>query len=401
MKFGLRFFIPLIGITAVAAGLPAADMLSVSGHARTKLEFVDNQGGADTDATERWLNRVRLNLDIAPSKTLAVRLAPELAHTFGPGAATGNAAAGLTAREAWMSWQATDMVKFYIGRQTLNYGHGKVIGDNDRFQVTNFATGAASAPNYFDAVRAQVSFDLGKADFLYAKITETPLAGSEPADTDLFGVYSMMNPDMGIVENLDAYAFWYDDRTGNGGGDRYGVLGLHAEGNVAAVSYDAEVITNFGKTGASDDTVKGLSLDVSASGKLQDHTVGLGVTYANSEARTIAPSDGASLGRLDAVTRNNIMAFAVNTAWKLHEKWSAYVDGFYFLAAKDDLGTAGGLAMSSAKRSLALEADLGLSYKAEKNLTVDVGYSLFKGMDAIDPNDKSLSAFCLGGTLTF
>ncbi len=405
MKLGLRFFIPLIGISAISAAVPAADMLSVSGHARTSLGYVDNQGGQDADATERWLNRVRLNLDVTPSKSLMVRLTPELAHSFGAAGTISNpAAAALSAREAWMSWQATDLIKFYMGRQTLNYGNGLVISSNDGDQGTVLASGAASVPTFFDAVRAQASFDLGKVDFIYAKVSETALSSvtalKDPADTDLYGVYAMLNPDMGAVKNVDLYAVWYDNRASAGAGDRYAVLGLRADGQVAVLDYNAEIKTNFGKTGGSDKTVKGFTGDLTVGANvMNDHHAALAFTYANTEARAPAASDGRSLGRTDIITRQNLIAFALNTDWKLHEKWGAYIDGFYFLAAKDNAALPG-LTRAKNGRNIGFEGNFGLSYKAEKNLTIEAGYDVFKATDVATAS-KTLSSLSLTGTLTF
>ena len=404
MKLSLRFFIPLVGITALSVATPAADMISHSGHARSRLELEKNTGSAlgatKTDWTEVWLNRVRLNVDISPSKTLMVRLTPQVAHTFGTTVGGVANPATLSAQEAWMSWTANDTVSLYVGRQVWSYGKGLIIGSND------WGSSAGQAARFFDAAKAHLTFDMGTADVFYAKINETAaVAGTDVADHDLFGLYAQLNPDMGVVKNVDLYALWNDDRgvtTLTHTRDRLATLGLRADGDLNVVDYNAEVSAQFGKTGGTD--IKGIQLSAQGGVDVMSaHHVALGLDYANTEFADQFPSTHEQFGKADIITaRNNILAISLMSAWRLHDKWNANIDGYYFMAAKDDTTSAGGLTTTSGKRGLGMEADLALAYMAEKNLTFDFGYNLFKGGDALEAagGDETHSGLFAQGTLT-
>ncbi len=411
MKFGSRFLIPVLGITIVSGSTLASDMLSVSGHARTRGELVDNQGGTKTDASERWLNRVRLNLDVTPTKSLQVRLSPELAHQLGNTAAAGavtplaTAADPLTVREAWMSWQASDMFKLFAGRQVLTYGRGLLIGTSDDFQGTNFATGKAAQPIFLDAIRGRLSFDLGDVDVLYAKINDTAMvAGVESADHDVWGFYAMLKPDMGVLANLDVYFMWNDNRVSGANRSRIGYIGLRADGEAGVLFYNAEAKVNMGKAGGVSDTRKGIDLSAEVGATLMDeHKAALELTYVNSEASSFATDDGRALGRANLAGRQNIIGFGIHTDWTLHEKWSAYLDGTMAIKAKKaSAAEFAGVAANGTGKFLGMEGSLGLVFQAEKNLAIDASYTLGKaGAAFVTANRKAISLLQLGGTLTF
>jgi hypothetical protein len=393
MKLSLRFFIPLVGITALSVSTLASDMISHSGHLRTRFELQKNVGGVTTDWTEKWLNRVRLNVDISPSKTVMVRFTPQATHTFGTMLGGAANPAAVNAQEAWMSWTASDMLSLFVGRQMVSLGRGLLIGHDDWGQ----------ANNYFDMARAQFTYDLGVSHFFFAKVNETPMVGTtETSDQDLWGLYNSLNPDMGALKNLDIYAFWRDNRTTGATRSRVATFGARAEGNLKMVDYNLELTGQFGKANSLD--VKGFQADAEAGVKVMDvHHVALALAYANTEFTDLFPDTHNQFGKADIITaRNNILQIAVLTAWKLHDKWKANIDGYYFMAPKDTAGIkSGNLALVGGKRAVGMEGDIGLTYMPEKSLAFEAGYDLFKGGDAIKPNDQTYSGFYLQGTATF
>jgi len=399
MKFGFRFFIPVLGITVLGVTNLAAEQM-FSGHARTRLEFMDNETLADTQAHEVWLNRIRLNADFAPTKSLNVRITPQFSHTWGSMDANDNTDPRFTAHEAWMSWMASDMLTLYLGRQDIEFGKGLIIGHNDWGMVGN------QEGTFHDMVRARLSFDLGHTDIMYSKQSEGQTIGGG-ADQDLFGFYAALNPDAGAVKNVDLYGFWQDDRSGiagdGDGKDRLFTLGVRADGEINVFTYGLELAAQFGKFKDAD-SQKGLTADLDVGVKIQDHHVGVNVAYANTEWTGIneraAQAKHADLGDSDVLERNNVLALGILTNWKLQEKWRAKVNGFYFLAPKSDTAKAGGKAQVKDSKNLGLEANLVLSYMAEKNLNFDLGYNLFKPMSYLDGR-KLYSNLYLSGIVTF
>lgn len=393
MKLGLRFLIPMAGLTVFAANTPAADVMSHSGNARTRLELTKNYDGTDTAWAETWLNRVTLNLDFSPSKTLKVRISPEATHTFG--AVGGSDDMLFTAGEAWMSWQASDMVSIIAGRQAWNFGKGLIIGYNDW----------SNSSNYFDSARVHLTFDMGTTDIFLSKVAENEGAGASAnkADHDVFGFYTILSPDMGMVKTLDLYFIWNDNRAISASRARFGTLGVRAEGDAGMIDYNVEITGQMGKTGSNGKTdMKGLQMDLTAGAKLMDvHHVALNLAYANSEFTNLYPSNHVQLGRADIVSRKNLYAIGILTNWKLADAWKAGVDGYYFMAANDKTGNGGGLTTVASERAIGMEGDLTLAYSPEKNLTFEFGYDFFKGGDAVKPSDEMVSKVYLQGSLDF
>lgn len=403
MRLPFRF-ISVVSFAALAATTVTAspmDMLEVSGHARTRMQFKDNIGALETNNSEQFINRVRLNLDAVPTKTLKVRVTPQFTNTWGTANAPSDAT--FTAHEAWMSWMPNSQWGVFVGRQTLAYGRGIIIGEN------NWANVAQN----FDAVRFRFNHQWGMTDVFMARIQEgstdagvyTPTANG--GDHNLFGIYNALNVgrNMPMVKDLDLYVLFNDNRTA--ARNRTGTLGARFAGNVQAVDYNLELAGQYGKTGGK--TVKGFMTDAELGTKLMDRNrVALGFGYGNSEWAEVAPEGHRALGFADMFnTRNNLINIAVLTKWEINRMWSATVDGHYFMAAKDDFGSASGLATKSGNRPLAMEGDLALHYMPEEHLAFLFGYNIVKTLSALNSSalvvrrNKTYNEVHLQGTLSF
>lgn len=402
MKFGLRFFMFLTtGVMAFAAVMPAhaADMLSTSGHARTRFMFSDNTNAVESNSNEDIRNRVRLNLDVTPSKALMVRIAPEFTNTWGTAAAGDNTNPNFTAFEAWMSWKASDAATFFLGRQALSYGNELFIGTNEWGQ--NGRT--------FDAARVRLTYDMGWTDVIYSKIVEGSTPATTIPDHDLFGFYTGLDTGnrVPMVNGVDLYAFWDDNRNHGANRNRFASLGARLHGDINRLDYNVEVTGQFGKRNSLD--VKGFQADLTVGADLmRDHHVALDFAYANTEYQDMYSTGHKFLGMADIINRLNVMAIALMTNWKLSDKFTATLDAHYFMKAKDDFNT-GTTANTTAsgKRPLGMEGDLVLTYTPEKMLAFDLGYFLFKPLSAMSSSTLATRAnkvnhqLYLQGTLTF
>jgi len=404
MKFSLRFLMSAsAGLAALAVMSPVASAKTVdheiSGHARTRMVFEDNDlagFASDTDATERWENRVRLNMDVMPATGLKVRISPQFTHYFGVNTTTG--AAGepkFTAKEAWMMYSPNNMVTLHVGRQQFAYGNELVFGTNGWFLDTN----------HHDGVRATFEFDAGHADVFYLKNTEA--SSTSGRDSDTFGFYSTFDK-MGMMKVVDFYGVWVDQRSAAAlTRARFGTFGIRTAADFNAIDMDAEITTNFGKVAGQD--IKGISGDLQLGYNWMDHRVGLGVVYANSEYLEIAPTTHRNslrahryMGDANAFSRNNIVALSLVSNWALSKEFEASVDGYYFMAAKDDHGITGGVE-SAAKRAAGMEADLAIAYTPMEMISFQTGYALFKPAGGVDDagSDKTLHRAYLQGMVRF
>ncbi|MBN8554109.1 MAG: alginate export family protein [Deltaproteobacteria bacterium] len=395
MKFGSRFLMPLVGLSVLAMQTPAfaADVLTVSGHARTRMSIDDNinttttpnaANATDTNSVEQWNSRVRMNMDLAPSSSVKVRITPQFTHQWAANANDGNTArAGtFTTHEAWMAWMPNNMVSLTIGRQILSYGSELIVGANDW----------GTFGNAFDAVKARFHHNMGTSDFFFAKTVENS-AGNTP-DNDFWGLYNTLKVGNQFVSTADVYAFWNDQRNHGATRSRIATLGVRAMGAQNGFDYDAELAYQAGKANSIDK--KGLMIDGDVSTKFMNrHRVGLGFGYANTEWTEQFPTRHGKMGDADVIARNNVMNLAIMTNWMWNDQWTAKVNGYWFMRAStgsnNTPNTAAGYTMmtGNSDRNLGMEADLVVSYKADKALGFDLGYAMFKPMSALDKSSNT------------
>ena len=362
---------------------------------------MDNIDNVKTNAAEQWLNKVRLNFDIMPSRTLQVRWAPQFANTWG----TVVPADGLfTTHEAWMSWMPMDSLSFYMGRQALSYGSEMVFGANDWGQ----------ASQNFDALRMRHQGEMYWADLLWAKISDN--SGLGKADHDLIGLYSVFSLEsyVPMVNSLDVYALWNDGKrmgaAAAAGRKRQFMGGARLLGDMGMLFYEFEANAQMGKADKVDR--KAMTADLNVGTNLMDKaTVSLYGSYTTSAYDQFFPTAHKFFGDADRFGRKNITDIAVKTKWNCSDQWTTRLDGHYFLKTKTDgdiidaAGTAFGAGATADKRPIAIEGDLVIGYHPEQDLAFEFGYALTAPVAALKEAaasaDKVQHAAYLQGTFSF
>lgn len=414
MKAVVRFFILVTaGITAFAGYASALDH-ELSGHARTRFEWTKNVGGEDKTDNETFLNRVRLNMDVMPSKSLTVRLAPQAIQGWGVNATTSGGAA-LQAYEAYMHWMINDMWALKAGRQELVFGDEVVFGNRDWTQggLTH------------DAAQLILTHGMGTSSFFWAKSVENGqgadanaaagTADNHDGDDDIFALYNTFNmTNVNALDVIDVYLWWNNGRqvadrdadTLNASTSRYMGAGLRLAGATGMVDYSLEGTGEFGydnDTTGSSDMFKGISLDANIGASLMDrHHIALDVVYANSEYQNPNGELHNTLGDTDLLVRNNILSFGLETKWVLSDVFHAMLDGYYILKPKSGFGSAGGVTTTGSDRPLGFEGDIVLAYMPNDNLGFDLGYAFLKPMGGLDDVGlKVIHDLYVQGTLSF
>lgn len=404
MKFGLRFFMSASSCVAALAVVPpmvSAKMVDhdISGNARTRFHWEDNAGLTDTDAKEEWQNSVKLNLDIMPAAGLKIRLAPQFNNVWGDNT---NTVDSFTAKEAWMSYAPNNMVNMMLGRQYMAFGSETFFGANKAAMFGSFV---------HDALNVSFAHDMGTANLFLIKNDENSYAGGK--DADIFGLFASFDKVNGL-KTVDLLAAWWDDRNNADadGKNRFGTFGVRGAAEMDAIDVDAELLAQFGKrsAGAAYNDVKGVSGDLNVGyGLAGGHRVGALFAYANTEfsapfASTTRQTQHSRryMGEAAVLTRNNVIAMALVSNWALSKEFEASLDGYYFMSAKDDAGSAGGKA-TAAKRGLGMEGDMWISYMPMEMITFDLGYALFKPMSGLDDAgmDKVYQNMYLEGSINF
>lgn len=421
-----RFFISFAA-TAALASVAHADnhegaKHKVSGDFRTRFHAVDNIDGTDQKFAEMILNRARLNLDVMPMEGLQVRVTPQFTHYFGAATLAGSSNktdnAQFSAHEAWMSWMPHKAWTLTVGRQVFDFGSKRIIGKKEWGSVKTSNNKVNQEGQKFDAVRLQYQKGVSNTTLFYSKLNECNAliangaanCGIPNKDRDLLGLYYTVDLKSEVLDLVDVYLLWHDDRAGGATGtrDRVAIMGARAKGTLQDFDYSVEVADQFGKRGTND-LIKGIMLSTEAGYTIQKaHRVGLDLFYANSEYSNYFGTSHDFLGYSDVVGegvagQRNLLAFALMSVFKLHDQVKAGLNGHLFMRLKKDANSAGFTLAGTSKRPLAYEGNLFVNYKPVSPLSFDLGYNLFKGIGALKDAGKSKirNEVYVQGKLTF
>lgn len=327
-------------------------------------------------------------------------------NTYGDASAATVSSTNVSAHEAWMAWTINNMWSATAGRQIWHLGNGLVVGSNDWKNTYG-------GNSHQDGIKVVASHSMGTTLLAYAKMQERSNDTPALADKDLWVFYNMLNVEKStnLFKNLDVYAFWNRDRQS---GNTLNTLtfGARADGMNGPWDYNVELagqVTKHasaravtGVTGTDDG--KGFAGNLNVGHKYMAHHFAGEFGYFNSEWQDQVPSNHNKRGLADLFAQNNLTYFAVKTDWGWTDKVSSSVNGWWFMATKDTMGTVGGVTMSNGQRQAALEGDIVLNYKADKNLAIDLGYAVVKPQSAIKNvagQDHTVSKLFLQGNMTF
>ncbi len=390
MKLGFRFFMASAGVTALAlfaTEVSAQVKQELSGHARTRMVFNKNTTAADTPSNESLQNRVRLNIDVMPSSSLKVRMAPQFRNTWGDEDSN-----VFTAKEAWMSYSPNKDMSLALGRQAIALGNNRHFG-TDGWNEDSIV---------HDAARLNFGFGSGNGSLIYVKNDEAGSPGGENQDRDLYILYTTWNK-VGFTNALDLWAAWDDQKHEDiASRSRFGSVGLRftvASGNADA---DVEAVYQHGKTGGADK--RGYSVDAQVGWSFDGHRVGVLGYYSNDEKT----SEFGDKHRLTARGRrilgdaqvfenqSNLTVGALTTNFGISKEFDLSADA-YLMMATDDSKDAGGLAVTG--KNVGMEFDFVGTYKASDMFSYDAGYALFKPGDMA--SSDMVHRFYLQAGMTF
>ena len=280
MKLGFRFFMASAGVTALAlfaTEVSAQVKQELSGHARTRMVFNDNfavpqssGGSTDTVSTEEWHNRVRLNVDVSPSNTLKMRIAPQFTHIWGK-----ENSREFTAKEAWMSYSPSKDMSLALGRQAVALGNNRHFG-TDSWNQDSIV---------HDAARLNFGFGSGNASLIYVKSDEN---GTDPSsDHDIYVLYTTWNK-VGPFNTLDLWAAWNDKKNDTESSrERFGTFGVRAAGTWGNADGDVEAVYQHGRDAG--DNKRGYSFDAQFGWSFDGHRVGC-LLYTSPSPRDLSTS---------------------------------------------------------------------------------------------------------------
>jgi len=393
MKLGFRFFMASAGVTALAlfaTEVSAQVKQELSGHARTRMVFNDNGFGANSDSSEFWENRVRLNIDVMPSNGLQMRIAPQFKHTWGQAASH-----EFIAREAWMSYSPNKDMSLTLGRQAVALGNNRHFG-TDMWNQDSIV---------HDAARLNFGFGSGNASLIYTKSFEGNTTPS--SDHDNYILYTTWNK-VGPFSAMDVWGAWFDRKASavaSVNRTRFATVGVRVAGNFGNADADIEGVYQHGKDNG--DNKRGYSLDAQVGWSFDGHRVGLLGYYSNSEKsrlfgdkHRLTPRSRRILGDAQAFSEDqkNLMAGGVVSNFGISKEFDLSLDGYLFMAA-DKAKAVIGTAVPQGK-NLGMEVDFVASYKPTNMFSYDAGYALFRSSEL--KADKVMAhRFYLQAAMTF
>jgi hypothetical protein len=378
--------------------LPA--WLRFSGEYRMRVEGFDG-GGFKPDTRDAYaLNRVRLNMRVAPTYWMRFQFQAQDAQAFGKNAKPDSPPFEDTMdiRQAYVEFGRPEAPSFLlrVGRQELVFGEQRLIGH------LNWTNTARS----FDAARLTLQHSKYKVDLFAASVVNLKegTANKSSGGNDIHGAYGSITK---VVPNatIEPFAFWRLARgtkteTGLPGKTDRRVYGTRFLGKLPAnFDYNLEAAGQTGSVG--DDDIQAMAAHAALGYTLTnfkkkprlvleynyasgDETPGDGVQQTFDQ---LYPTGHDKQGLADQVGWKNINDLRTGIEYKATSKLT--VTGFYhswWLASRRDaLYNAAGAAIvkvadGSAGRHVGQEADVQMTYALNAMTSIGAGYAnIFPG----------------------
>ncbi len=281
----------------------------------------------------------------------------------------------LSFHQGYIKYMPNESTTLKLGRSTLMYGDGLLVGRND-WNIVGRS---------FDLALGRWSFALGWAEGFTSKLVDRSTVADRPGNEDLHGLYLHFDFGWGL-SNVDPYIFSYQDSTNL---DASGTAltsrmyeiwsyGLRAKSNIENWDYRAEgTKQTTAVTAFQVNTEVGYNLESFLKTRLA-------VEYfdADEDFNSLFGDTHRLLGLADIFARRNIQGQALHGRLDPLEAWTVSASYYWFRrhsetkAAYQSTGTA--LGTASIAKEMGEELDLEITYRLEKELQLQLGYADFK-----------------------
>ncbi len=379
-----RISLALLLLSSVpVSGAAPQTAVQFSGQARLRVEGDDR-----TDfATDRDFTALRLRPDIlyTPDVTLSLLLEPQFAHTFGepllvPATTTANSSQttsattfdnSLSVHQAYIDYHPYEKFQFVGGRQELNYGDQRVIGNSDWGNIGRS----------FDALRTRISFTRGWWDLFASKVVENNATTTGAGDINLYGTYLTLN--MGqYLRALDLYVYYQrDDAAATG----LYAPGVRIKSEVHNFDYRAEYVSELGNAvpTASSSSMVNVELGYTFSSSVMHPRFSLEGLSTGRNYNQLYPTGHGVLGNADIFSRRNISGGAFHASAEIVDNFTLFVDVFHLYRTYTDAtafkfnGTPLGSLSASTSSALGDEFDLFSKYRISRATSLFAGVAVF------------------------
>ena len=234
--------------TEVNKELP--NWLQVGGLYRARFEGFLGRNFRDDDTDVHFLNRLRVDLTVRPTRWMRFVLEGQDARIYFNRSVPNASpfANPMDLRLGYLQFGDSDqsLLSLRAGRQDLNFGEQRLLGNFNWINVGRS----------FDAVRATLKYDRYRLDvFAASVVVPTPTGFDRPqTGNNLHGLYGGIEKLPGGA-TLEPYVLWrlaprQVSENGTTGNLDFKTLGLRGTGRIGVVDYGAEVAGQVGSLGS-------------------------------------------------------------------------------------------------------------------------------------------------------
>jgi hypothetical protein len=392
---------------------PGVAGITIGGDLRFRGEYYNRRtfsSDESTDYEDRWLYRVRVNLGVDVDEYTKAFIQVMQAGTFGtdlsegsvPGAfgadptnpnfstgATGNGGGSVTdelhVRQAFLDFNDIFGSGWDLrgGRQVLEFGDGRILGENDWEQF----------PNVFDGAKLSTQFDELAVDVFAVKLYDDFNAdptNESTADVNLYGGYLAW---AGDVLEADGYVLAFD-QGGSSAGGTFGpagnqlrwTVGTRLAGDYDFLDWGFEIAAQQNERTTESRHVRfgdayGIHGEVGLSlAEQMEFSPRVYASYdrGSDDWQNIAPNFHPFAGVMDIVKNwENLIDYAVGLDLQIHEDWTIGGAWHWFQFHNQPSGVSG-------MKNIGQEVDVVVSGKCTERLNLDLGYGHFFADEGIE-----------------
>ena len=363
-----------------------------NGHFQFRNESAKNrQGLQGSRQSNESFYRLRTYMSFHPNERLTVNLTPQATKGLGEDSG-GSSTSGSTKHtelfffEANIDYSLSDNLTFKLGRQELSYGDHLIIG----------ALPWANTGRSFDGLKFQYSYDIGKTDVMYSKISDNGTSLVSNDDANLITIYNSLSFGPRL-KNVDFYIFHQDDN--RIGGSELNTIGFRVKGKEGKVFYRTEnALQNGANIGAD-----AYQYNLEVGGEFKSYKASLEYAVAGADYIQMYPTAHKFLGFADVLGRRNLKQLAVHLNAAMMSWLDISLD--YHVFKRNDtrqsayklLGAAWGI--NGASDDIGNEIDVVLTFKTKDRVKFQLGGAWFNPgeyMTAQNGNQDEATQFIYG-----
>ncbi len=383
--------VSLLSICAFICSSAFAVTVEYDGMGRVRSSSTKNYDLDDDgkDENKKTSYRFQVGFKITKSEATSIYIQPRFNKVAGDttsGQSSGalKDADGFDMHQAFITHKFSDF-SLKAGRQELAYGDQLLIGSVPWHDVGRS----------FDGYKLSYNSKYGVTDLLYMTVKENGVESDSDRDHDLQGIYH--SGEFGSIKDIDLYYLVDQDLTNKTSDNdiKVSTAGIRVKTNMDKFDYRVEYASQDIKFHSTSKTATQYNLEVGY--KIKKLRVAVEFARADEDYRQLYPTGHKWLGMSDFFKRANIEQLAAHFKYSFSEKLKTSLSYHTFKVVKKSSNAHKWMytaAEDTSEDELGSEIDLVATYAIEKDMSVQVGYSIFQaGKRFKEANNDDNSAF--------